>query len=178
MPYEDSRKNLEATYDLNVRSRVLVPVFAYPALFRIRFKLPDDYGFTYFSDKEEEKFKVVSSEDGSFVMPELPFSLLDKTELLSQSGFKKILIDFSKTKLSKGQIKNVSSSLFKKQPFPEVNRFNWKDGFYDPLQMEEYKASNERAAAAKLAASKGGLRKPKNRGGAVRAGKKKLNGKF
>lgn len=177
MPYEDSRKNLEATYDLNVRSRVLVPVFAYPALFRIRFKLPEDYGFTYFSDKEEEKFKVVSSEDGSFVMPELPFSLLDKTDLLSQSGFKKILIDFSKTKLSKGQIKNISSSLFKKQPFPEVNRFNWKDGFYDPLQMEEYKASNERAAAARLALAKGGNRKPKSHGGAVRAGKKK-NGKF
>ena len=177
MPYEDSRKNLEATYDLNVRSRVLVPVFAYPALFRIRFKLPDDYGFTYFSDKEDGMFKVVSSDDGSFVMPELPFSLLDKTEFLSQAGFKKILVDFSKTKLSKGQIKNVSSSLFKKQPFPEVNRFNWKNGFYDPLQIEEYKASNERAAAARLAQSKGGSHKPKNRGGVVRAGTKKYNGK-
>ncbi len=177
MPYEDSRKNLEATYDLNVRSRVLVPVFAYPALFRIRFKLPEDYGFTYFSDKEDGMFKVVSSDDGSFVMPELPFSLLDKTEFLSQAGFKKILVDFSKTKLSKGQIKNVSSSLFKKQPFPEVNRFNWKNGFYDPLQIEEYKASNERAAAARLAQSKGGSHKPKNRGGFVRAGTKKYNGK-
>ncbi len=177
MPYEDSRKNLEATYDLNVRSRVLVPVFAYPALFRIRFKLPEDYGFTYFSDKEDGMFKVVSSDDGSFVMPELPFSLLDKTEFLSQAGFKKILVDFSKTKLSKGQIKNVSSSLFKKQPFPEVNRFNWKDGFYDPLQMEEYKASNERAAAARLAQKKGGNRKPNKRGGVVRAGAKKQNGK-
>ena len=110
-------------------------------------------------------------------MPELPFSLLDKTEFLSQAGFKKILVDFSKTKLSKGQIKNVSSSLFKKQPFPEVNRFNWKNGFYDPLQIEEYKASNERAAAARLAQSKGGSHKPKNRGGVVRAGTKKYNGK-
>lgn len=177
MPYEDSRKNLEATYDLNVRSRVLVPVFAYPALFRIRFKLPENYGFTYFSDKEDGMFKVVSSDDGSFVMPELPFSLLDKTEFLSQAGFKKILVDFSKTKLSKGQIKNVSSSLFKKQPFPVVNRFNWKNGFYDPLQIEGYKASNERAAAARLALNKGGSRKPKNRGGVVRAGTKKYNGK-
>lgn len=178
MPYEDSRKNLEATFDQNVRARVLVPVFAYPALFRIRFKLPEDYGFTYFSDKEEGMFKVVSSDDGSFVMPELPFSLLDKTEFLSQAGFKKILVDFSKTKLSKGQIKNVSSSLFKKQPFPEVNRFNWKDGFYNPQQIEEYKASNERAAAARLAQKQGGSRKPKVRGGSVRAGKKTLNKKF
>ena len=178
MPYEDSRKNLEATFDQNVRARVLVPVFAYPALFRIRFKLPEDYGFTYFSDKEEGMFKVVSSDDGSFVMPELPFSLLDKTEFLSQAGFKKILVDFSKTKLSKGQIKNVSSSLFKKQPFPEVNRFNWKDGFYNPQQIEEYKASNERAAAARLAQKQGASRKPKVRGGSVRAGKKTLNKKY
>jgi putative protease len=178
MPYEDSRKNLEATFDQNVRARVLVPVFAYPALFRIRFKLPEDYGFTYFSDKEEGMFKVVSSDDGSFVMPELPFSLLDKTEFLSQAGFKKILVDFSKTKLTKGQIKNVSSSLFKKQPFPEVNRFNWKDGFYNPQQIEEYKASNERAAAARLAQTKGGSRKPKARGGVVRAGRKNQNRKY
>lgn len=178
MPYEDSRKNLEATFDQNVRARVLVPVFAYPALFRIRFKLPEDYGFTYFSDKEEGMFKVVSSDDGSFVMPELPFSLLDKTEFLSQAGFKKILVDFSKTKLTKGQIKNVSSSLFKKQPFPEVNCFNWKDGFYNPQQIEEYKASNERAAAARLAQTKGGSRKPKARGGVVRAGRKNQNRKY
>lgn len=178
MPYEDSRKNLEATFDQNVRARVLVPVFAYPALFRIRFKLPEDYGFTYFSDKEEGMFKVVSSDDGSFVMPELPFSLLGKTEFLSQAGFKKILVDFSKTKLTKGQIKNVSSSLFKKQPFPEVNRFNWKDGFYNPQQIEEYKASNERAAAARLAQTKGGSRKPKARGGVVRAGRKNQNRKY
>ena len=178
MPYEDSRKNLESTFDLNVRARVLVPVFAYPALFRIRFKLPEDYGFTYFSDKEDGMFKVVSSDDGSFVMPELPFSLLDKTEFLSQAGFKKILVDFSKTKLTKGQIKNVSSSLFKKQPFPEVNRFNWKDGFYNPQQIEEYKASNERAAAARLAQTRGGSRKPKARGGVVRAGRKNQNKKY
>ena len=178
MPYEDSRKNLELAFDLNVRARVLVPVFAYPALFRIRFKLPEDYGFTYFSDKEDGMFKVVSSDDGSFVMPELPFSLLDKTEFLSQAGFKKILVDFSKTKLTKGQIKNVSSSLFKKQPFPEVNRFNWKDGFYNPQQIEEYKASNERAAAARLAQTRGGSRKPKARGGVVRAGRKNQNKKY
>lgn len=178
MPYEDSRKNLESTFDLNVRARVLVPVFAYPALFRIRFKLPEDYGFTYFSDKEDGMFKVVSSDDGSFVMPELPFSLLDKTEFLSQAGFKKILVDFSKTKLTKGQIKNVSSSLFKKQPFPEVNRFNWKDGFYNPQQIEEYKASNERAAAVRLAQTRGGSRKPKARGGVVRAGRKNQNKKY
>lgn len=173
MPYENSRRNLEATFDPNVRARVLVPVFAYPALFRMRFKLPEDYGFTYFTDKEGGTFMVASGNDGSFVLPELPFSLLDKTEFLSQAGFKRILVDFSKISLSKGQIKNVSNSLFKKQVLPEISRFNWKDGFYNPQQIEEYKASNERAAQARMAQKAGGSNKPKMKGGQIRAGKKR-----
>ena len=98
MPYENSRRNLEATFEPALRERVLVPIFSYPALFRMRFKLPDDYNFTYFNDKEGSGFQVVSYDDGSFVMPEMPYSICDKTEFLSQSGFKKMLIDFSKTK--------------------------------------------------------------------------------
>lgn len=130
MPYENSRKNLEATFDMNVRSRVLVPVFAYPALFRMRFKLPSDYDFTYFEDKEGSVFKVNSTPDGSFVMPESPFSIVDKIELLNKAGFKKILIDFTKTRVTRSQIKAIMTSMTKGQPLPDVSRFNWKDGFY------------------------------------------------
>jgi len=130
MPYENSRKNLEATFDMNVRSRVLVPVFAYPALFRMRFKLPSDYDFTFFEDKEGSIFKVNSTKDGSFVMPESPFSIVDKVEPLNKAGFKRILIDFTKTKVTRSQIKAIMTSMTKAQPLPEVSRFNWKDGFY------------------------------------------------
>ena len=147
MPYENSRKNLEATFDENVRARVLVPVFAYPALFRMRFKLPSDYDFTYFEDKEEEVFKVNSTKDGSFVMPEQPFCIADKVKFITSVGFKRLLIDFSKTKVTRSQIKAISTSMAKGQPLPDISRFNWKDGFYSPQQIEEYKAANERAAA-------------------------------
>lgn len=149
MPYENSRRNLEATYDEKVRSRVLVPVFAYPALFRMRFKLPSDYDFTYFEDKEETVFKVNSTPDGSFVMPEQPFSILDKVNFITSSGFKKVLIDFSKTKVTRSQIKAITTSMAKSQPLPDISRFNWKDGFYNPQQLEEYKAAAERAAIKK-----------------------------
>lgn len=145
MPYENSRRNLEATYETNVRSRVLVPIFAYPALFRMRFKLPQDYDFTYFEDKESSVFKVNSTKDGSFVMPESPFSITDKVNFITGSGFKRLLIDFSKTKVSRSQIKAITASIAKGIPLPEVSRFNWKDGFYSPQQIEEYKAANERA---------------------------------
>ncbi len=156
MPYENSRRNLEATFDENVRSRVLVPVFAYPSLFRIRFKMPESYGFNYCSDKEGAQFRIATSDDGSVVMPELPFSLLDKTEFLAQAGFKRFLIDFSHTKMNRSQVKDVTASLIKKQMLPDVSRFNWKDGFYNPERIEEFKASNERAAAARIAMQKGG----------------------
>ena len=159
MPYENSRRNLEATWEQNVRSRVLVPVFAYPALFRMRFKLPADYDFTFFEDKEEKVFKVNSTADGSFVMPEEPFSIADKVPYIKSAGFKKILVDFSKTKVTRSQIKAVTSSMIKGQPLQGISRFNWKDGFYSPQQIEEYKAANERrAAAANSRAGKGSSR--------------------
>ncbi|MCR5766584.1 MAG: U32 family peptidase [Treponema sp.] len=151
MPLENSRRNLEATFEATVRSRVLVPVFAYPALFRMRFKLPENYDFTYFEDKEEKVFKVNSTADGSFVMPEEPFSIVDKMNFISAAGFKRLLIDFSKTKVSRSQIKAISSSMIKGQPLPDVSRFNWKDGFYSPQQIEEYKAANERSRMQKEA---------------------------
>ena len=134
----------------------LVPVFAYPALFRMRFKLPTDYDFTYFEDKENSVFKVNSTVDGSFVMPEEPFAITDKTDFITSSGFKRLLVDFSKTKVSRSQIKAITTSMVKGQPLPGVSRFNWKDGFYSPQQMEEYRLSNERAAERKAAAARGG----------------------
>ena len=36
------------------------------------------------------------------------------------------------------------TSLVKQQPVPESDRFNWKDGFYNPEKMEAYKAAAER----------------------------------
>ncbi|MCR5614017.1 U32 family peptidase [Treponema sp.] len=168
-PYENSRHNLEATYDSQFRQRVLVPVFAYPALFRIRFKLPRDYDFTYFSDKENVSFKVNSTPDGSFVMPETPFSIIDKADFLSGIGFKRILIDFSKTKAHKTHFKQVMQALYKKQILPETSRFNWKDGFYSPEKLESYKAIDERRLE-KQNALKGGRPLPSRGSTAGRTG--------
>ena len=153
MPYENSRRNLESTFENNVRQRAIVTVFAYPALFRMRFKLPEDYDFTYFEDKEGSVFKVNSTPDGSFVMPESPFSIVDKVNFLSSAGFKKFFIDFSKTKVTRNQIKAITTSMLKEQVLPEVSRFNWKDGFYSPQQIEEYKSANLRKAGQQNASS-------------------------
>ncbi|MDE5580924.1 MAG: U32 family peptidase [Treponemataceae bacterium] len=138
-PYENSRKNLEAVFEESVRARVLIPVFAYPALFRLRFRLPERYDFTYFSDKSEMNFKVNSTDDGSFVMPEIPFSIADKATNLEGAGFKRFLLDFSKTRLKKAEFRQVMQSYLKKIPLEGASLFNWKEGFYS-ISPEEYKA--------------------------------------
>lgn len=144
-PYENSKKNLEGIYEPKVRDRVLLPVYAYPALFRMRFKLPKEYDFTYFSDKEEVAFKVNSTADGSFVMPEAPFSIVDKTSVLQSEGFKRFLLDFSKTKVGRQEVKAVQLSLAKQKPLEGVSRFNWKEGFYT-ISPEDYKARYDKGS--------------------------------
>lgn len=150
-PLENSWDNLKSTWEENVRSRVLVTAYAYPALFRMRFQLPDSYDFLYFKDKEETVFKVSSTPDGSVVMPEAPFSIVDKADILNSDGFKRILLDFSRTKVTRQELKMVTNSMIKKQPVPESSRFNWKDGFYSIEKIESYKAMNEKVEAEKAA---------------------------
>ena len=113
-------------------------------LFRMRFKLPETYRFTYFSDKEGMVFKAISTENGSFVMPDVPFSIVDKLPFIKTAGFSRFLLDFSKTQVRKNQLKQVLSALYKQIPLPDTSRFNWKDGFYSPEKMEEYRQANLR----------------------------------
>ena len=176
-PIENSYANLQATFEKNVRDRVLVTTYAYPALFRMRFKLPKSYDFTYFTDKEDMEFKVNSTPDGSFVMPEAPFSIVDKIEMLDHEGFHRVLIDFSKTKVSRGELKLVKTAMLKKLPVPETSRFNWKDGFYSPERMEEYRASNERAAERSAQSARGGAGAASRQGRGAKRGGAKGNGR-
>ncbi|HNY21722.1 MAG TPA: U32 family peptidase [Treponemataceae bacterium] len=155
-PLENSRENLEATYEGRARDHVFLTVFAYPALFRMRFKLPTDYNFTFFSDRQGGVFKTLSTEDGSFVMPEVPFSIADKANSIRKLGFGRFIIDLSRTKVAKNEYRQIMDSYRKGTALPEVSRFNWKDGFYDPERMEELKQMTERANFRKLAGVKGG----------------------
>lgn len=129
-PLENSKKNLMATFERSIRNRVLLTVFSYPTLFRIRMSLGDDYDFTYFCDKEGEEFRLARTPDGSFVTSELPFSILDKITELNKDGFSRFLIDFSKTQVTKNQLKNITASMQKGLPLPDSNRYNFQKGFF------------------------------------------------
>ncbi len=150
-PVENSEDNLNRTFiGSEEKDRVLVSVYGYPALFRMRFKLPSEYEFTYFTDKEGMEFKVTSTPDGSIVMPEAPFSLVDKLQTIQNKGYTHILIDYSRTKVRKADMRAIMDAITKHEPVPGASRFNWKEGFYNPEKIEAYTAKREREANAAL----------------------------
>ncbi len=168
-PLENSWDNIKATYEPSVRDRVMITVYAYPALFRMRFRLPESYDFLYFQDKEETVFKISTTSDGTIVMPESPFSITDRISALKSDGFQRVLIDFSRTKLTRQEMRAITNSIVKKQPVPETSRFNWKDGFYDPEKIEGYRMMAERAAEER-SSRRPGRGNQDNRGGQRREG--------
>jgi putative protease len=129
-PLENNRQNLERTVDASRRSLAFVPVFAYPALFRIRASLGGLYDFDAFSDSHDEAFRLSASDEGSLVVPERPCSLVDKIPFLKEAGFGRFIIDFSGTTLKKAAYRDVMRAAQDAMPLPHTSRFNWKDGFY------------------------------------------------
>ena len=142
-PLENSKDNLLETFPVEQRKRVLVTVFAYPALFRMRFQLPESYDFMYFSDRQESVFKALSTPDGSFVLPDNPFSIVDKQKTLKSMGFSHFLIDLSKTDVKRNELKQIMSAYYNGRVLPETSRFNWKEGFYSPDKVEKHKIQTE-----------------------------------
>ena len=138
-PIENSQKNLEEVYAPGMRKQVLLPVFAYPALFRMRFTLPKTYDFLYFSDKQGEAFKTFSTPSASFVLPEKPFSITDRVGALEKKGFDKFLLDFSHTEIERSEYRHIVNSCRKGIFLEDTSRFNWKEGFYDPIKIEARK---------------------------------------
>jgi putative protease len=140
-PLENNRQNLERTFDPSVRSSVFVTIFAYPALFRIRTDLSKVYGssvghnitgrsITHFSDSRGEEFSLLADIGESLVIPERPFSIVDKIPFLQEAGFRRFILDFSGPALKKKYYKDVMKAAKSGICLPDISRFNWKDGFF------------------------------------------------
>lgn len=129
-PLENNRQNLERTVPEEWRPFTFVTLFAYPALFRIRADLSSLYTFQSFSDGKDENFRLINSSDGSLVIPEQPFSIVDKQTFLKEAGFSRFILDFSGPALKKVDYKDVMAAVTAGKSLPNTTRFNWKDGFY------------------------------------------------
>ncbi|MDR2864542.1 MAG: U32 family peptidase [Spirochaetaceae bacterium] len=129
-PFENSRQNLEQTFDKKERNAVFITVFSFPPLFRIQADLKDMYHFDALKDSKEAEFRLISGDGASRVLSESPFSLSDKIPFLRASGFKRFIIDFSPYPLQKKSYKNIMNIVKNSLVFQGAQRFNWKDGFY------------------------------------------------
>jgi putative protease len=139
-PPENNRQNLEKTVSPGRRAFTFITLFSYPALFRIRTDLRERYGSGEFRDSRGEGFRLVPGGDnaglggaggeGSLVIPEKPFSIVDKVPFLEEAGFRRFILDFSGPPLRKKDYRDIMNALRTGRPLPNVSRFNWKDGFY------------------------------------------------
>jgi putative protease len=133
-PLENNRRNLDRTVPAERRDGIFVPVFAYPALFRIRSSLSALYDFGDFTDSQDERFRLVSSREGSVVIPESPFSIVDKIPFLRAGGFKRFILDFSGPRLKKQDYRDVMDAAINGGLVAGASRFNWKNGFFQNPQ--------------------------------------------
>jgi putative protease len=129
-PLENNRQNLERTVEPPRRVFSFITVFAYPPLFRIRADLSRVYSFGTFFDSQDEPFTLISNRDGSQVIPEKPFSIVDKIPFLKEAGFNRFILDISGHPMKKADYKDLMYAVKKALPLPNTSRFNWKDGFY------------------------------------------------
>ncbi|MDR1389007.1 MAG: U32 family peptidase [Treponema sp.] len=138
-PLENNRQNLEKTAAPRLRSRFLVTLFAWPPLYRIRADLRSRYSFSRFSDSRDEQFMLIGGKR-SVVIPEKPFSIIDKRPFLEEAGFRRFILDFSggsfdgSFPLKKKLYKEVMTAAQNAQPLSNTTRFNWKNGFFYPDQ--------------------------------------------
>ena len=143
-PAESSQANIETVFAPELRPQVLLPLFSYSVLFRMRFTLPKSYNFLYFSDKQGESFRAFSTPSASFVLADKPFSVIDRYHALQRRQFSRFLLDFSHTAIERRAYRFILQSLQNGTPLPDSVRFNWKEGFYDPQRVEELKQMGQK----------------------------------
>ena len=136
-PLENSRQNLEKTFPreeqtASRRSKVFITIFSRPSLFRFRQDLRALYRFENFAGNRNEAFRLTAAPNGSLVFPWEYFSIVDKTPFLREAGFSRFILDFSSAPLKKADYRDIMEAVNRALPLPGTNRFNWKNGFYQP----------------------------------------------
>ncbi|GHT48041.1 peptidase U32 [Spirochaetia bacterium] len=144
-PLEISRQNLERVFEKKERMTAFVTIFAYPHLFYIpgdiKKENPEHASLKKISDTRGENFNLRSEDGFSAVLPVTPFSITDKVQFLKQAGFNKFIVDFSGSVIKKHEYKKImqaalDSTLIEGALENGASRFNYKDGFYEPIDKE------------------------------------------
>ena len=129
-PLESSKKNIASITETYKPNRFFITVFGYPELFRIKGDLTKIYDFNSVSDGHDNQFHIKRIDDETLIIPEVPFSFIDKIGQLEKIGIKRFIADLSYMNLNKNYYKTIIKTLENREIIEKFGRFNFKDGFY------------------------------------------------
>jgi len=139
-PLENNKKNIFSLAETYNGSRFFVTIFGYPELFRIKADLTKIYDFNSVLDNHDNQFYIKRESDESLIIPEVPFSIIDKIPQLEKIGIKRFIADLSYINLTKNYYKTIFKTIENREIIEKFGRFNYKEGFY----REKESLSNER----------------------------------
>ncbi|MCE5255443.1 MAG: U32 family peptidase [Spirochaetaceae bacterium] len=129
-PMEISKQDLMGIAKTIPPSALMPVVFSYPPLFRIRADLSSQYDSKRFVDRDGSAYTLRGRRDYSLVVPEAPFSIIDRTPFLRKERMTKFILDLSNADSTKGLFRNIAKAADEARVLDGTSRFNWKDGFY------------------------------------------------
>jgi putative protease len=139
-PLEISKQNLMRIMEAFPPSTLMPITFSYPQLFRIRGDLSAKYDSDTFQDRDKAIYKLNGRRDYSVVVPERPFSIIDRVGFLRKERIDKFILDLSNANPARGMFRDVAKAASEGLVLPDASRFNWKDGFYNDEEGPQGKA--------------------------------------
>lgn len=129
-PLENNKKNILSLSESYKPERFFVTVFGYPELFRIKADFTKIYDFDTILDSHDNQFYIKRVDDETLIIPEVPFSIIDKIPQLEKAGIRKFIVDLSYLNINKNYYKTIMKTIQGREIIEKFSRFNFKEGFY------------------------------------------------
>ncbi len=165
-PQEISKQNFMRLCETVPPQAMMPIVFSYPSLFRIRGDLASKYDSSSFADRDGTSYRLEGRRDYSLLVPDRPFSILDRTPFLRKEHVDKFILDLSNANPARGLFRDIAKAAAEALVLPDASRFNWKDGFWNEDEAGAAGAEGSRAGGART----GGARDGGPRAGNARSG--------
>jgi len=130
-PLEISKQNFMRMTESLPPSAMMPITFSYPQLFRIRGDLSAKYDSTSFIDRDGTSYTMNGRREYTVVVPDRPFSIIDRTSFLRKEHIDKFILDLSNANPARGMFRDIARAAAEGKVLPDASRFNWKDGFYN-----------------------------------------------
>lgn len=79
---------------------------------------------------KKNSFHIISNEEQTSIIPEAPFSIIDKVEYLEKENLRKYILDLSFMNINKNYYRTIMKAIENRNVVEKATRFNWKNGFF------------------------------------------------